>query len=94
MSEPFGQWLKEQREDRGLTLRDVERITDGKLSNATLSMIETGRTENPSVMTLYRLSGALALDFSEICERAAVGCEPRPQPDFCPHCGRIMPPAT
>ena len=90
MSETFGQWLKARREERGLTLRRVEWISNGALSNAYLSQLEGDKIDSPSVTKLHVLSAAMGLDFADICERACVGEKPR-APDFCPHCGQVMP---
>ncbi len=88
----FGQWLKQQREDRGLSLRDVERITNGKLSNAAISQLETGQTLNPGIMTILLLSAAYGLSDDDVLHRARAGNAPMPTPDFCPHCGQLMRP--
>ena len=90
MTETFGQWLKARREERGLTLRDVEQITKGRISNAALSQIETGKTVNPSIITCVTLAGALGLMVNDVAERAMSGNAPAPQPDFCPHCGQVI----
>lgn len=86
----FGQWLKARRVERGLTLRDVERITGGAISNAALSQIETGKTENPGFTTVVTLAAALGLDTRELIHRARHGNKPPLAPDFCPHCGQVM----
>lgn len=88
--ETFGQWLKAQREALGMSLRDVERITEGRVSNASLSMIETGRTENPSIFTCIQLAGALGLTADMIWTRAAQGNAPAPEPPICPACGQFI----
>lgn len=85
----FGQWLKAQREDRGLTLRDVERITEGRVSNAALSQIETGKTTNPGIATCVWLAAAMGLSSTDLLDRATGGNTP-PTPDFCPTCGQII----
>lgn len=51
-----GQVLKQMREDRGISIRELSRLS-GLSANA-LSMIERGRA-SPSVSTLYRLTDAL-----------------------------------
>lgn len=66
----LGQFLKEVRASRGLTLRDVERVTDGKISNAYLSQLENGGIEKPSAIMLHRLSAAYAVDYHELMEKA------------------------
>ena len=85
----FGQWLKARREERGLTLRDVEQIAMGKLSNAYLSQLEGGRIDAPSVIKLHIISAAIGLDFADLCARACVGEKPQ-TPDFCPACGQVI----
>ncbi len=90
MSATFGQWLKARREERHLTLRDVEKITEGAVSNAALSQIETGKIKNPSLKVLHVLSAALGLDFADLCQRACVDNPPPPTPSFCPHCGQVI----
>jgi transcriptional regulator with XRE-family HTH domain len=71
MSETFGQWLKARREERGLTLRNVEKIANGQMSNAYLSQLEGDRIDAPSVLKLHVLSAALGLDFADLCEPAS-----------------------
>lgn len=87
MSETFGQWIKRQRESRHMTLRRVEAISNGRLSNPYLSQLEGDQIASPSVIKLYTLSAALGLDFAEVCARACVGERP-PAPQFCPTCGQ------
>jgi transcriptional regulator with XRE-family HTH domain len=55
-SEHVGQLLKQLREERGISMREVSRRS-GLSANA-MSMIERGLT-SPSVSTLYRLTDAL-----------------------------------
>lgn len=89
MSEKFGQWLKAQRESLGLTLRDVERITEGHVSNALLSQIENGRVERPSIVVVAHLSAVYALPSGEVFERALAGNRYDPPPT-CPTCGQTI----
>lgn len=90
MAETFGQWLKARREERHLTLRDVEKITEGAISNAALSQIETGKIKNPAFITVVTLSAALGLDTHELIHRARHDNAVPPTPDFCPHCGQVI----
>lgn len=85
----LGAWLKARREALHLTLRDVERITDGKISNAYLSQVETGKVAAISAINLHRLCAAYALDFAEALQRAG---DPKPPtaPKFCPMCGAAI----
>lgn len=66
----FGSFLKEIRNSRGLSLRAVERSTDGAVSNAYLSQLENGVIEKPSAIMLHRLSSAYGIDYGEMMERA------------------------
>ena len=88
--ENLGVWLKARRETLGFTLRDVERVTGGKVSNAYLSQIENGHVESPSAITLHRLAAAYGLDFGETLERAG-DSSPPPPPIICPVCGQARP---
>jgi transcriptional regulator with XRE-family HTH domain len=90
MSETFGQWLKSRREERGMTLRDVERVTEGRVSNAALSQIETGKTRSPGFTQIVQIAAAYGLMINDVVERARTGNDPPPTPDFCPHCGQLM----
>ncbi len=58
-----GQLLRMLREERGLSIRELGRIS-GLSANA-LSMIERGRT-SPSVSTLYRLTDALGVPITAL----------------------------
>lgn len=89
MSEALGKWLKARREALGFTLRDVERITSGKISNGYLSQIETGQIAALSAISLHRLCAAYALDFAEALRRAG-DPSPPPEPALCPTCGKAL----
>lgn len=52
----FGEYLRELRLARGLTLRETGRITG--LSNSFISMIENGERQATSVKTLSKLADA------------------------------------
>lgn len=66
----IGRFLKDLRRSRGMSLRDVERITDGKISNGYLSQLENGNIDKPSAVMLHRLAGAYAVDYNDMMERA------------------------
>lgn len=66
----FGSFLNDLRKSRGFTLRDVERITDGQISNGYLSQLEKGGIEKPSAMKLHRLASAYAVDYNTLMEHA------------------------
>lgn len=56
--------LKEEREARGMTLRDLEKVM--AVSNGHLSRAERGLSE-PGIVILRRWCRALGLSFEEIC---------------------------
>lgn len=89
--ETLGIYLKRVRESRGLTLRRVEVITNGKVSNAYLSQLESGRIASPSVLMLHRLSAAYAIEFAELCELDSAGNPTPTPPPTCPTCGQVLP---
>jgi transcriptional regulator with XRE-family HTH domain len=66
----LGKFLKDVRESRSMTLRDVEKVTDGKISNGYLSQLENGGIAKPSAIVLHRLSAAYAVDYGTLMERA------------------------
>ena len=68
MAKEFGEYLKKLREDRGLTLRDVER--EAKISNAYLSQIERGERGIPNFKVLSRLSKAYGVAVAKLMEIA------------------------
>lgn len=82
----IGDHLKAKRRERGFTLRLVERITNGAVSNAYLSQIETGKVKCPSAIMLHRLSAAYGIDYGELME-IAIG-EREPERHVCPTCGQ------
>lgn len=86
MSE-LGTYLKQLRLSRCFTLRDVERITEGKVSNAYLSQVETGKVKHPTAVMLHRLAAAYGSDFGEMMQ--AAGEDYRAPQMTCPTCGQI-----
>jgi len=50
----YGQYLKSLRQAKGLSLRDVERVTS--VSNAYLSQLESERIKQPSPTVLHKLA--------------------------------------
>jgi transcriptional regulator with XRE-family HTH domain len=72
MSRRIGQAIKEAREHRGLSLRQLERLTG--LSASQISQIESGRPANPGWETVVKL--ARALDFSLDAAAGLKGAKP------------------
>src|SRR3546814_13756384 len=66
----LGGFLKKVRQSRGLSLREVERLTDGTVSNGYLSQLENGNIDKPAAMMLHRLSNAYKIEYHEIMKLA------------------------
>ncbi len=64
----IGAYLKTKREERGLTLRQVEDLSG--VSNAYLSMIESGRRKDPHPRILKSLAAAYGEDLEELMKVA------------------------
>ncbi len=75
IDETFGAWLREQRDRRGWTLREVEtrtrKLSGAGLSNGHLSQIETGNRPPPTISAriLFGLAVVYELDMFEMIER-------------------------
>jgi len=65
----FGAYLKQLREDHGLTLRDVEEETNKQVSNAYLSQLEKGKVTKPSPSILHALSIVYEVPYEDLMER-------------------------
>jgi len=72
MSEPrpLGIHLALIRQDRRLTLRDVEMATGKEVSNAYLSQIENGKIRKPSPNALLALSRVYEISYGKLMEMA------------------------
>lgn len=70
MGYTLGQVLKNQREIKGLSLRQVQLLT--KVSNAYLSQLENDKIKNPSVNILYKLSDFYNLEFNILLEVSGI----------------------
>lgn len=68
MGKMFGEYLKELRIDRKLTLRDVEEKS--KISNAYLSQVERGERGTPTMKILDRLAKVYGVPVSVLNEKA------------------------
>jgi HTH-type transcriptional regulator, competence development regulator len=65
---PLGEELRRIRELKGMTLREVEKITG--ISNAYISQVETGKIEKPSPNNLYKLAEAYGVSYEQLMEKA------------------------
>jgi transcriptional regulator with XRE-family HTH domain len=64
MKKTFGEHLRDMREARKLTLRDIEEMSG--ISNAYLSQVESGTRGTPTVPVLRRLAAALGMRMTEL----------------------------
>jgi transcriptional regulator with XRE-family HTH domain len=69
MKNSFGEYLKTKRFFSKLTLRDVENLSNGVISNAYLSQLENGKTKNPSAKVLYHLSRIYKISCDKLIEK-------------------------
>lgn len=77
--ERLGAFLHRLRQQRGWSLREVEGKTGGKVHNAYLSQIESGKILRPSLETLVQLSLAFEIDFWDLVTES--GLIPRDAPE-------------
>lgn len=70
--ETLGAVLRRFRQQRGWSLRDVEAKTGGKVHNAYLSQIESGKILRPSLETLVQLSLAFDVEFWTLATEAGL----------------------
>ena len=66
----LGQYLATVRQDRGLSLREVEKGTNRVVSNAYLSQIENDQIKKPSPNILYALAELYGGSYEDLMERA------------------------
>ena len=66
----LGQHLAAIREDRKLTLRQVEEATNKEVSNAYLSQLENDKIKKPSPHILYALAELYAVSYTGLMEKA------------------------
>jgi len=83
--------LKVLRQSRGLSLRDVEEITEGRISNPYLSQLENGQIKRPSLEVAMMLAAAYAISLDALIPMLSGIPKPLPAPT-CPTCGRVLMP--
>lgn len=74
----LGQYLRELRGDRRLSLRDVERATGGVVSNAYLSQLEQGKRLEPGPKYLAALARVYDVPVQLLFEKAGYADAPTP----------------
>lgn len=75
----LGQYLASIRNDRKLTLRQVEEATKKQVSNAYLSQIETNKIQKPSPNVLHALAELYAISFEGLMDKAGYLTSPTTQ---------------
>lgn len=76
----LGQYLASIRNDRKMTLRDVEQATKKQVSNPYLSQIENDKIQKPSPNTLHALAELYAINFEKLMELAGYLTSPTERP--------------
>ena len=66
----LGKYLASIRKDRNMTLREVERATSKRVSNAYLSQIENDKIRKPSPNVLHSLASTYAISFENLMDKA------------------------
>jgi len=66
----LGQYLASIRNDRRMTLRQVEEATNKEVSNAYLSQIENDKIQQPSPNVLHALAEIYGIDYGQLMEMA------------------------
>tara|TARA_B100000315_G_scaffold260807_1_gene325627 strand:+ start:19417 stop:20106 length:690 start_codon:yes stop_codon:yes gene_type:complete len=68
--ESFGKYIRKKREEAGLGIREIERITKGLIKAPYLSRIENGKEKPPGPGILTKLADLLKIDRDDIFSRA------------------------
>jgi transcriptional regulator with XRE-family HTH domain len=66
----LGEYLKDSRDAVGLTLRQVEERTEGRVKNGYLSQVEGGHISRPSPEILWHLAEAYGVSYADLLARA------------------------
>jgi len=66
----LGDRLADLRRAKGMSLRKIEQATEGDVSNAYLSQLETGKIKQPSPNILYSLSQVYGVSYESLMELA------------------------
>lgn len=80
MGKIFGDYVKELRQDRKLTLRDVEEKV--KISNAYLSQVERGERATPTLKILVKLAEVYGVPVSVLSEKAELDLRQSKNPEI------------
>jgi transcriptional regulator with XRE-family HTH domain len=66
----LGALLAALRKAKGLSLRQVEEVSDRAVSNAYLSQLENGKIRKPSPNVLHQLAAVYAVPYQSLMEKA------------------------
>ena len=80
--------FKARRMELGFTLRDVEHITGGQVSNAYLSQLENGKIKSPSLRIVCALAAAYAVSVETLQEWLHFPA--MDASEMCPTCGQFL----
>jgi len=72
----LGQYLASIRNDRNMTLREVEEATNKQVSNAYLSQIENDKIRKPSPNILHALAELYGISFENLMDMAGYFMSP------------------
>ncbi|GAB3797512.1 helix-turn-helix domain-containing protein [Virgibacillus kimchii] len=64
----FGEFIKEKRTEKGLTMRELERRTG--ISQAYISQIESGKRNVPKPELIKKISNGLDVDYLDLLQKA------------------------
>ena len=76
MKETLGEYVKRMTRQKGISLRELERRSEGRVSGSHLSKIIKGISVNVTVETILGLARGLEVDPHEIFSIAS-GCRPK-----------------
>src|SRR5687767_2258677 len=85
----FAANIKARRQALGFTLRDVEQITDGTISNSYLSQLENGKIKSPSAHVVLQLCAAYAVKHQDALSWLGEKVHVTP-PRICGECGQAI----
>jgi transcriptional regulator with XRE-family HTH domain len=75
----YGTYIKSLRQEKGLTLREVEAATG--ISNAYLSQLESGKIKQPSPSNLFKLAELYGIPYESLMEKVGYPA-PKPNPEI------------
>lgn len=68
--EPFGATIRHLREGQGLTQEDMDRLSEGELTQTYVSLVERGRVVRPSTGKIALFAKVLKADYNWLMVRA------------------------